>query len=85
MTRSACEVVDDGTGFDVAAARARVADDDAPPGFGLAGMRERVMLAGGALDIASAPGGGTTVRARFPLPRGQAGGATSSSSPRSSA
>ncbi|WP_035125909.1 GAF domain-containing sensor histidine kinase [Conexibacter woesei] len=80
------EVVDDGAGFDVAAARARAAGDDAPPGFGLAGMRERVMLAGGALDIASAPGGGTTVRARFPLGRGgQAGGATSSSSPRSSA
>jgi signal transduction histidine kinase len=78
------EVVDDGAGFDVAAARARAAADDAPPGFGLAGMRERVMLAGGALDIASAPGGGTTVRARFPRRR-QAGGATSSSSPRSSA
>jgi signal transduction histidine kinase len=74
------EVVDDGAGFDVAAARARAAGDDAPPGFGLAGMRERVMLAGGALDIASAQGGGTTVRARFPLQV-----ATSSSSPRSSA
>jgi signal transduction histidine kinase len=75
------EVTDDGAGFDVAAARRRGAHDgDLPPGFGLAGMRERVMLAGGALDIASAPGGGTTVRARFPLQR-----ATSSSSPRSSA
>jgi signal transduction histidine kinase len=82
------EVVDDGAGFDVAAARARAAAGagDLPPGFGLAGMRERVLLAGGALDISSAPGGGgTTVRARFPLAIAQDDGATSSSSPRSSA
>jgi signal transduction histidine kinase len=35
-------------------------------GLGLTGMRERAHLAGGTLTIASRPGGGTTVRARFP-------------------
>jgi signal transduction histidine kinase len=78
----ALAIRDDGDGFDVVAARG--AATDLAPGFGLAGMRERVLLAGGALDIASAPGGGgTTVRARFPI--AQDDGATSSSSPRSSA
>jgi signal transduction histidine kinase len=31
-------------------------------------MGERAELAGGRLDIESAPGAGTTLRARFPLP-----------------
>jgi hypothetical protein len=31
-------------------------------------MRERVALVGGALDFDSAPGGGSTVRARIPVP-----------------
>jgi signal transduction histidine kinase len=76
------EVIDDGTGFDAATARAAPAD--LAPGFGLAGMRERVALAGGVLSIDSTPGrGGTIVRARFPI--AQEDGATSSSSPRSSA
>ncbi len=47
-------VRDDGRGFDPAAPRA---------GFGLLGMQERVVLAGGSLDVTSAPGGGTTVHA----------------------
>jgi len=47
-------VRDDGRGF----------DPDAPhTGFGLLGMQERVVLAGGSLELSSAPGGGTTVRA----------------------
>jgi signal transduction histidine kinase len=50
------EVADDGTGFDVAVAR---------PGFGLAGMRERVTLAGGSLEIESGDGG-TVVRGSLP-------------------
>lgn len=51
-------VTDDGRGFDA----------DAPSlGFGLPGMRERVVLAGGRLAIESAPGAGTTVRACVPL------------------
>jgi signal transduction histidine kinase len=53
-------VRDDGVGFDVERLRT---------GLGLVGMAERAEVAGGRLDIESAPGGGTTVRARFPLPR----------------
>jgi len=52
-------VRDDGVGFDIE--RLRV-------GLGLVGMGERAELAGGRLDIESAPGAGTTLRARFPLP-----------------
>jgi signal transduction histidine kinase len=51
-------VRDDGCGFDPAAANG---------GFGLTGMRERVMLAGGELKIDAAPGRGTTVFATIPL------------------
>jgi signal transduction histidine kinase len=58
-------VEDDGRGFDAeAAARAPAAGH----GLGLLGMRERVALVGGALDFDSAPGGGSTVRARIPVP-----------------
>jgi PAS domain S-box-containing protein len=56
------EVRDDGHGFDVRAARLPGG------GQGLLGMRERVALAGGELEIDSAPGRGTVVRARFPRP-----------------
>ena len=52
-------VSDDGVGFN--AERLRT-------GLGLVGMRERAELAGGRLEIESAPGAGTTLRARFPLP-----------------
>jgi signal transduction histidine kinase len=50
---------DDGVGFNVEKLRTSP---------GLAGMGERAELAGGRLDIESAPGAGTTLRARFPLP-----------------
>jgi signal transduction histidine kinase len=50
-------VRDDGAGFDPSL-RVR--------GFGLAGMRERVALAHGDLQITSAPGDGTTIHATFP-------------------
>jgi signal transduction histidine kinase len=49
-------VRDDGTGF-----------DPLRPGLGIVGMTERAALAGGALEIASAPGAGTTIRARIPI------------------
>ena len=45
---------DDGRGFDPAGQRS---------GFGLIGMRERVALVHGTLDVESAPGSGTTLRA----------------------
>ena len=52
-------VEDDGSGFDPGSTR-----DDA---LGLAGMRERLALAGGRLRVESAPGAGTTIVAEVPL------------------
>jgi signal transduction histidine kinase len=55
---------DDGQGFDV----------DAPSrGFGLSGMRERIVLAGGRLDISSS-GSGTEIDAVVPASRAADGG-----------
>ena len=56
---------DDGIGFDVQAARQRAAHGAS---LGLLGMQERVLLVKGHLQIKSAPGVGTEIRARFPLP-----------------
>ncbi len=67
-------VSDDGRGFDPAAANG---------GFGLTGMRERVVLAGGDLKIDTAPGRGTVVTATIPL-RPAGAGPQRSSRPRSS-
>jgi signal transduction histidine kinase len=50
-------VSDDGRGFDV---------DEPSAGFGLVGMRERAGLLGGSVEVISAPGQGTTVRAVLP-------------------
>ena len=52
-------VADDGVGFDSEAA--------AGNGFGLAGMRERVELAGGELSVAAGDEAGTVICARLPL------------------
>jgi signal transduction histidine kinase len=57
------EVEDDGVGFDPAASTS---------GFGLAGMRERVYLAGGTLEVVPSDVG-TTVRASLPARDGEAG------------
>ena len=51
-------VADDGRGFDPAATARS---------FGLVGMEERVTLPGGKLEIESAPGRGTEVRAELPI------------------
>ena len=51
-------VEDQGSGFEVSAVRA---------GAGLGGMRERVAILGGELEIVSAPGSGTRVFAQLPL------------------
>jgi signal transduction histidine kinase len=51
------EIVDDGKGFDV---------EQPSAGFGLTGMRERISLAGGRLEIRSSPRG-TTIHASLPL------------------
>jgi len=54
------DVRDDGRGFDT--------DQDAT-GFGLIGMRERVALVDGTLDVHSVPGGGTDLHAELPVRR----------------
>jgi signal transduction histidine kinase len=54
--RTVVRVADNGTGFDTTKASS---------GFGLTGMRERIVLAGGQLDISSAPAG-TTIDAVLP-------------------
>lgn len=53
-------VSDDGCGFDPA--------QIAPDRHGLAGMRDRLQAVCGHLEITSAPGAGTVLRARVPLP-----------------
>ncbi len=53
-------VHDDGAGFDV---------ESTQPGVGLTGMRERIELLGGELEIRSSPGEGTLVNARIPIER----------------
>lgn len=50
------QVTDDGAGFDTGSA----------PGFGLRGMRSRVEEAGGAVDVQSELGGGTSVTVSLP-------------------
>ncbi len=52
-------VRDDGIGFDPATSS---------EGFGLVGMRERLDLIGGRLEISSVPGRGTELRAELPVP-----------------
>jgi signal transduction histidine kinase len=61
------EIEDDGVGFDPAAQTS---------GFGLAGMRERIYLAGGTIELQSG-NDGTTVRARLPV-SGRTAGVTHS-------
>jgi signal transduction histidine kinase len=57
-------VEDDGTGFDVAAARRSAHIEQR---LGLVGMDERVAQLGGTLTIESAPGRGTTMFIRIPV------------------
>jgi signal transduction histidine kinase len=54
------EVDDDGSGFSPADGN----------GSGLAGLQDRVDVLGGALEVGSRPGAGTTLRARLPLLEG---------------
>ena len=57
-------VEDDGCGFDVGAVAATAGHTR---GLGLDGMRERLLLIGGTLEIESTRGAGTTIFARIPL------------------
>ncbi|HTO99454.1 MAG TPA: ATP-binding protein, partial [Myxococcales bacterium] len=58
------EVEDDGEGFDE---RAFATPDRAGHGWGLLGMRERVEMLGGRLEIHSAPGKGTHLMLSVPV------------------
>jgi signal transduction histidine kinase len=55
-------IEDDGVGFDVDAAA------EQRQSFGLKGMRERIALLGGRLEIRSRPGHGTAVVVQLPIP-----------------
>ena len=57
-------IVDDGQGFDPAAARQRALQGGS---VGILGMEERVTQAGGTLIMESSPGQGARLSARFPL------------------
>ncbi len=60
--RVEARVSDDGDGYDPAA-------QSSEAGFGLVGMRERLALVGGTLEITSAPGSGTILSASIPVTR----------------
>jgi len=53
-------IADDGTGFDLEAARRQGS------GLGLVTMEERARVAGGSVQLVTQPGNGTTVRAKVP-------------------
>lgn len=57
------QVIDDGRGFDVERAIGA-------GGSGLGGMRERLRLFGGQLELRSSPGNGARLRATVPLDGG---------------
>ena len=61
------EVRDRGVGLEGSAGPRGEARGRAP--LGLRGMRERVEMLGGSLDVVSGPGSGTIVRAVIPLTR----------------
>lgn len=68
------DIEDDGEGFDLSllfTPGSRDAKDRR--GLGLLGMRERVLLIGGKIDLCSKPGLGTRVGIRIPLGRTEAG------------
>jgi len=64
------EIRDDGIGFDLQAVQ--------PGHYGLLGMRERLRLAGGRLEIQSDPGHGTSLLIYLPLGNGARTGETGS-------
>jgi two-component system sensor histidine kinase DegS len=58
------DIEDDGRGFDVQSALKQTEDGS---GLGLLGMRERVNLLDGKLDILSAPGEGSRITIQIPI------------------
>jgi signal transduction histidine kinase len=57
-------VADNGQGFIVPSS---LITYERPPGLGLLGMKERVMLLGGSLEIDTKPGQGTRLEASIPV------------------
>jgi PAS domain S-box-containing protein len=68
VERLTLSVRDDGAGFDPAVMPQRTTQDFT---LGLVSMKERTLLVRGGLEIVSAPGQGTEIRAWFPLPNGE--------------
>lgn len=64
-------IEDDGVGFLIPETPG---EPPQPQQLGIIGMQERVALLGGTLTIESAPGSGTTIFARIPLPQMRPGG-----------
>ena len=62
-------IEDDGRGFDAEAH----SDGARPARYGIIGIRERLALVGGTLNIESAVGDGTAIYVRIPLPAGDPG------------
>ena len=60
------QVSDNGVGFDPARTQ-----PDTDHGLGLVGMRERVAMIGGDLEVTSQPGAGTRITARIPWQNGK--------------
>ena len=65
-------IQDDGTGFDPKKNYPNT--QNGKSGLGLLSMRERASYVGGALNIKSTPGKGTTIQAEIPLANGARGG-----------
>ncbi len=65
------DIEDDGEGFDVNTLYAPIAAGERR-GLGLMGMRERVLLIGGKIEICSMPGLGTRIGVRIPLQTAEA-------------
>jgi len=63
----ALRIEDNGRGFDPSSVAQRVDR----PHLGLIGMQERVELLGGTLTVEAAPGAGTSVQVRIPIPEEQ--------------
>jgi len=59
------DIEDDGAGFDVHSMLRYTSDGGR--GLGLLGMKERISLLDGKLEICSAPGSGTKISVRVPL------------------
>ncbi len=67
------DIEDDGDGFDLNLLFSGSRDTKDRRGLGLLGMRERVLLIGGKMEICSMPGLGTRVGIRIPLGCAEAG------------